>query len=226
MLCRNPRVLSVGFSTPCFPVVPIPSCLIMATPPRSTEQTLQEMLRQARAEGRSDELLQIIQSSFATSDVQGMSDAPKRQRSSVTTSGWEDAVIIPDAGTTKKGPTSSGMAPSTATSSTTQGVILPNDAPRAALPPGIRDVDQWGATICELPKVKAKNACYTDLVNMAFSDPELMTYLTRFVLKHNGPSPKVRDLRLYLEYINFPNNFEGRARTGTYVMPRQFKQGV
>ena len=38
---------------------------------------------------------------------------------------------------------------------------------------------------------------YKELVEETYEDAEMMGYLTRFVLKHNGPSPKVQDLHRY-----------------------------
>ena len=125
-------------------------------------------------------------------------------------------MIIPGSSSTSGSP-----APSTAAPKAYQAVIRP--AAGRTLPPGIASVDQWGATLCELPKFKAKQWSYTEMVTAAFGDPEVMTYLTKFILRHNGPSPKVKDLRAYLEYIDFPKNAMGRIPEGTYVMPRKFK---
>ena len=85
-----------------------------------------------------------------------------------------------------------------------QEVFLQGRGP-GELPPGIRSVEHWALTICELPKVKAKEATYIQLVRESFTNTEMRSYLEKFVMKHNGPSPKVKDLRKFLERINHPN---------------------
>ena len=52
-------------------MLPVPC---MAHQPSSVDQKLREVLRQIQSEGRAEELLQVIQSSFGPFDVQGMSD--------------------------------------------------------------------------------------------------------------------------------------------------------
>jgi hypothetical protein len=71
--------------------------------------------------------------------------------------------------------------------------------------------------------MKSKQMSYFDLVIESRSVPDTMTYLTRFVMNHNGPSPKVRDFRAYLEFINFPSEFERPLYFAESLVVRRFK---
>ena len=172
----------------------------MACHSESVHQKLQEIIRQAQSEGRTEELLEVIESSFEV--------GPRRQHSD-----WENAVVVPSSTTSSKasGSKSSGHQAT--------------HPPDTRLPPGIRDVDHWGASLRELNKVKSRRLTYTELVALSSEDHEIRIYLTRFVLKHNGPSEKVKDLRRYLEFIGYPNHLEGPEPDvqSTYVFPRKFR---
>ena len=167
---------------------------------------LRRAVRRAEAEGRAEEILAMIRTSFGPGpDRQGMTDAAKRLRPE-DFSDWELASEVPKA---------SSPAGYNDTASSVLGPHVPWRASMASttgargsghnLPDGVSSLDRWGDTLCVLPKVASKKASYKDLVAEAYEDPEMMGYLTNFVMKHNGPSPKVRDLRQYLEAIHFPN---------------------
>ena len=67
------------------------------------------------------------------------------------------------------------------------------------LPAGVNSVTQWGNTLCVLPKVAALKLSYSELVLRAVEDKEVRSYLDNFVRKYQGTSARVKDLRLYLE---------------------------
>ena len=71
--------------------------------------------------------------------------------------------------------------------------------------------------------MKAKLMSYRELCDEARSNPDTMTYLVRFVMHHNGPSPKVKDFRLYLEYIQFPTATDRSSYLGDSTVIRRFK---
>ena len=98
-------------------------------------------------------------------------------------------------------------------------------AAHPVLPAGVQSLAQWGQTLCELPKVKSMRASYGDLVTQAATNQELRRYLTDFVMRHNGPSPKVRDLRAYLECIQFPTPLDGPPTylAGSTTEERKYK---
>ena len=171
----------------------------------STEQTpervaaLSRLLNRLDEEGRMDEVWSVLNRSSGTTEgpmnenepAGTMSDASKRRRSpgtSVTSDGWE-----------KVSDQQSFAASSGGCSSSIQDVI----PPRVNLPKGIPDIHRWGQTLCELPKVAKKRMTYQELVAEAETNADLRSYLLKFVLRHNGPSPKVRDFREYLEAVRF-----------------------
>ena len=67
------------------------------------------------------------------------------------------------------------------------------------LPAGVNSVTQWGNALCVLPKVAALKLSYSELVLRAVEDKEVRSYLDNFVRKYQGTSARVKDLRLYLE---------------------------
>ena len=181
-----------------------------------TEQQIQAMLKQAR-EG-------VINTSFppaARDAPHGMTDGSKRQRDNENDA-WKLIPVVEDAelgypspkikdspagyATTKNGSPDelfSEDAYKNAGSGSQQAPIpkaLPKPpplvrGPRPSMPLDIHTMEQWGQTLCELPKVKCMKTSYADLVTRAQYDLDLKRYMTEFVMKHNGPSPKVRDFR-------------------------------
>ena len=214
------RALSAGLCsvrTNCSACGSVSAIRIMSQQPqRSISEEITAVLNRAHQEGRTAEVFRVIASSFDQHDQQAassalvtqgqmratgaMSDASKRQRSaSHHDPDWELAGDDVD-GATGNG----GGDPSTTagTAATVMGPVPPNPA---NFPPGIMSIQQWGNTVCELPKVKSRRATYRELVQMSIHEDDLRQYFTKFVLKHNGPSPKVRDLRRFLEAIDYKN---------------------
>ena len=177
-------------------------------PHASLEDDLQAVLERARQEGRSSEILRVISASFdqqpaASSQMtQGgmgaMTDASKRQRSPGSQDHmdpeWQLAEAVEDQTQGRRSRTT-----------VTAMAMAPLEPHARTLPPGITSVQHWGSTICELPKVKSRRATYEELVQASTREDDLKQYMTKFILKHNGPSPKVADFRKYLEYIDFKN---------------------
>ena len=188
----------------------------MSDNPEKTHEELRRALLRLEAEGKADEVLQMIRSSFgAPEDRQGMTDASKRLRqadlgewelTSATPSGSQASGYSAAAG-------ASALQLPTRSSTTTSG-----------LPRGVDSVSRWGDTLCELPKVANKRPTYKELVQEAYEDPEMMGYLTRFVLKHNGPSPKGQDLRRYLEHIRFSRRESAPSYLGESSVIRNYKE--
>ena len=204
----------------------------------SVEEQMKKILERARSEGNMAEVFKVIGSSFKAEDTtsadrQGMSDAPKRLRStSPLPSGWENAVHIKSQGPSDAA--SSGYRAEHVQSPerlqtpqlpAQQFVLQPGRAD-AQLPPGVPSVQRWGQTLCVLPKVKSLRASYEELVTMARTSDEMRNYLEKYVMTFNGASTKVKDLRRFLEYIDFPTCIGDRpvyyAEQSTCV--RRFKE--
>ena len=62
-------------------------------------------------------------------------------------------------------------------------------------------MEQWGKTLCQLPKVAKLHLCYAELVTLAQTDKEINTYLGDYILNHKTSSLKVADLTQYLQYF-------------------------
>ena len=165
----------------------------------SVEEEMRAVISRAQSEGRANEVLQVISNSFSAPkhDCQGMADSSKRLRSDHDDQEW---IVTSDAAGSSAASTSQMPA-----FTHSQGRV-PRGANGKPLPAGITSAHQWGRTLCTLPKVKAKNASYDELIIMSETDEALKQYLTKFIMCHNGPSTKVKDLRAYLEYLGYPNH--------------------
>ena len=192
---------------------------------QNTTGQIRDLLQKAKQEGSIAEVMSIIQDSFTEVSSSAaasatperlpitsgaMTDACKRSR------GTEPAIWSEYPDWEVAEPKASGPPALDRT--------LPADVPRTAmpvyhngLPNGITSMEHWSRTLCELPKVKGKRASYAELVRESEDNEDLANYLTRFVLRHNGPSPKVRDLRKFLEAINYPGGHHQNAYTGAHV---------
>eukprot|EP00435_Cladocopium_sp_Y103_P071184 s61_g36.t3 len=71
-----------------------------------------------------------------------------------------------------------------------------------ALPEGIVSVEQWGKTICTLPKVQNRRLTYEAMVSKSSVDAELKSYL-KWVMTSNMKSAKLDDLKGYLLKVKY-----------------------
>ena len=93
-------------------------------------------------------------------------------------------------------PTGDGYA----SSAPLAGTAMPVDP--ALLPPGVKDLEEWGRTICELPKVKDLNMSYKELRLAADSgDSDKGKYLA-WVRSFNGQSVRTLDFQRYLRAVD------------------------
>eukprot|EP00434_Breviolum_minutum_P013410 symbB.v1.2.011817.t1/scaffold799.1/size161463/5 len=66
----------------------------------------------------------------------------------------------------------------------------------------------WERTLCELPKYKSKNWCYSEMVAIATSNPQVHSYLG-WVTRNGHVSNRVQDFADYLMAIGWTENPEG-----------------
>ena len=170
---------------------------------------LKNILHQAVEEDRLSEVMQVIQgscgklssamssASASMTDVSGsMTDASKRQRDE----GWD---VISETRSEARPMNLQGNQAPIPPKVTNPGPVQPFHPRGLPLPNGVISLEEWSRTKCQLPKVAKLHASYGELVNMAREDNEIHTYLCRYIMRHNGPSPKVADLRKFLEYIDY-----------------------
>lgn len=155
-----------------------------------TSDNVVELLRDLYKSGRLNELLAQIHQEEQPS--LSMTDAPKRRLSQtgpVSSDDFEpdEFQVIP--------PTSPKMSTGYPT------MIAMNDSetpPSVSLPEGVKSFEQWGRTVCELPKVQALDLSYEELYHMAASgDKEKSEYLV-WVRRYNGSSSRTLDLKQYV----------------------------
>ena len=74
---------------------------------------------------------------------------------------------------------------------------------KVELPPGISNLEDWGSTVCRLPKVKSLGLCYTELVD----DPKTHQEYLEWILAHgSGRGGRLEDLYLFLKAIKYAEN--------------------
>ena len=67
-----------------------------------------------------------------------------------------------------------------------------------SLPDGVSSLEEWGRTICELPKVKELNSSYRELVKISDSGDTKMASYLNWVSNYKGPSSRTMDFKKYL----------------------------
>lgn len=80
------------------------------------------------------------------------------------------------------------------------------------LPEGIESLSHWGKTVCTLPKFAGQKLTYEKLVSKAGTCQETKEYMV-WVKNNAHKSPKVKDLKEYLEAVGY---FETKSNTATY----------
>lgn len=176
------------------------------TKSQNLAEQMQALIQKARDENRMEEIMQVIHANtgaFAVSASAGpmpgsMTDASKRLREDA----WE---MISGASDSPPQPmpvsTNAAVQPPMRPSSSGGGYTTTSEP--TALPKGITSVEQWGKTLCQLPKVAKLHLSYAELVTLAQTDKEINTYLGDYILNHKTSSLKVADFKQYLQYIGF-----------------------
>lgn len=91
-----------------------------------------------------------------------------------------------------------------ATTSTQAPVIPAIGEPKVKLPAGVDSIEDWGTTICRLPKVAHLDASYEELAQMA----ERHEYL-KWVYDHGqDQGGRFQDFANYLSAVDFPKIME------------------
>lgn len=72
------------------------------------------------------------------------------------------------------------------------------------LPEGVKSMDEWGRTMCDLPKVAVYKMSYDQLVKKSSTVPEIAEYLGWIVKKSaRGKSAKMDDLYSYRSAVEY-----------------------
>lgn len=149
-----------------------------------------EALDALRKSGLLKEVMNLAESEGYPGITGTMSDASKRRAPSeiLDASDFDaepqfnewDAVSLPPTSQTP-------MMPSGSTAGVAQ----------AGLPLGIKSMDEWGSTVCELPKYLSFGYSYIEMWNLAKTDRDMKNYL-EWCSTYNGTSVKAKDLGAYV----------------------------
>lgn len=111
--------------------------------------------------------------------------------------------------------------PSETATTSKQEPVPPTKGPqKVVLPTGVSSMEDWGTTICRLPKVADLDASYEELVNM----PEKYEYL-KWVFDHGQDrGGRFEDFAKYLAAVDFPKIMaKNNPRFGTSKNIRERK---
>lgn len=84
------------------------------------------------------------------------------------------------------------------------------------LPSGIKSVQQWGETICELQRVKADNKTYVEIVK----DPAYSSYVPWIVQHGEGKGARCEDFRNFLIAKYAQSSVQGMTFPGSNEVRR------
>ena len=168
--------------------------------PENKQAQAMELLREMKRTGMLDSMVQTIQQESQL-PAGAMTDGSKRRLSERSVLDDEDFQHVPS---------SEEMIPSLAD----LGGPYPTDQQRpvqyqidvgdqrqpckVSLPDGVSSLEEWGRTICELPKVKELNASYRELVNISDGGDTKMASYLNWVRNYKGPSSRTMDFKKYL----------------------------
>ena len=68
------------------------------------------------------------------------------------------------------------------------------------LPPGVTSLEQWGSTVCTLPKIKDRNLCYTEI--LASKENMILDYVT-WIYNNRSKSAKAEDFAKYMDAVKW-----------------------
>ena len=168
--------------------------------PENKQSQAMELLREMKRTGMLDSMVQTIQQESQL-PVGAMTDGSKRRLSERSVLDDEDFQHVSS---------SEEMIPSLAD----LGGPYPTDQQRpvkyqigvedqrqpceVSLPDGVSSLEEWGRTICELPKVKELNSSYRELLNISDGGDTKMASYLNWVRNYKGPSSRTMDFKKYL----------------------------
>lgn len=172
--------------------------------------------RQCPEPGQLQEVLNEIYQAQAGGTA-SMNDSCKRRMSSADVASPPDFELIDS-------PTGSGGQPKK------QAPIVPTKINTAVgksvketeLPEGISSVEQWGKTVCTLPKVVHRRLSYEEMIHISTTDEEIKNYL-KYILTTGVKSAKVDDLRSYMHSIDYKDPDAGKMTYLGTSEVREFK---
>ena len=181
--------------------------------PKISEEVI-ALVRGLRASGQLENAIAAIDAQDAYDIHQdevwsGMNDSCKRRLTSSpghSTHGFE---LVEPSGSNSLTPKQQPVTPVTHSAPKVYGG---KGSEKTPLPEGIHSSDEWGRTLCTLPKVKDRKLRYWELVQKSQSDTELSDYLV-WIKRAGIRSSKVDDLRGYMSHIGFDPEFEARKIT-------------
>eukprot|EP00435_Cladocopium_sp_Y103_P015305 s272_g3.t1 len=157
-------------------------------------------LREMKQAGMLEDLMKVVRHESSCQMSSGsMTDAAKRRCPDETTS--HDFELLHDSIESSLDSSPVG-APSLSLPVPPRSIATPinNSAGSidTALPDGVSSMEEWGRTVCELPKVKDLGLSYRELASRAEAgDNEMAKYLN-WIRGFNGSSVRTRDFKRFL----------------------------
>lgn len=159
----------------------------------SSDQVVRQMLYDLHQTGRLKMFLHELEPVTPPSGT--MSDASKRRMDFNDEDGFSLVSGSPPSSKELKG----GQKPLTPRAQDAKPSTSGNPV---EFPEGIFTLQQWGATICALPKYADREWSYAEMVEVAKTTADIAGYLV-WVRTSGNKSPLVQDLKAYLHAINW-----------------------
>ena len=93
-----------------------------------------------------------------------------------------------------------------------QAPIAPGVQQQIKLPPGVTSLEDWGKTICQLPKVESLGLSYAELVKDAKTHGNYLSWILNHGANRAG---KLEDLYLYLRAVQYGRVTSAQVYPGT-----------
>ena len=90
--------------------------------------------------------------------------------------------------------------------------------PEKKFPEGIQSLEQWGSTICDLPKVQSREMSYENMIEESKCKKEMADYLS-WVFTTKIQSKKADDLLAYLSAMDWNPKSQRIESTGLLTYP-------
>ena len=174
-----------------------------AWPAAASSADLHAFIHQMDNEGRLGEIMEVLGQAFGTTSTRAtpqapgiMTDASKRLRDTEAPDSDHDwgFETIPGSGRGYSSTTSPMPSTHVSGQAEPKGVDLPT---------GVDSLSKWGSTVCQLPKLASLNLSYSEIIDRARHDKEVKSYVETFVLRYQGTSARVHDLKRYLKAVSY-----------------------
>ena len=169
-----------------------------AAPEEKQTQTM-ELLRELQRWGMLDSMVSTVRQEATQMPVGAMTDGSKRRLSeSVNWEEEEDFHHVAADGEMPPFIPGGGPPVGSVPAVFHVGGYESGQSPKISLPDGVSSLEDWGRTVCELPKVRELSCSYKELMMKAEEGDTQMSKYLSWIRSYKGPSSRTVDFKNYL----------------------------